>query len=453
MMKRCVQDLSEGEESVVIPPGFTPRRFRSYFPRISITRNLCRAFFPSVVWLGISLLIANSSQRGLSDFTSKNTATTDQPPEDHHTESNSDPNRIGVIYARVSSKKQAEQGNSIDRQIENLRAQAADLDIALPFDPIKDEGQTGTNFNRDGIKQVFEMARDEQITHLLVDEVDRIGRAAPETLYFIYLLQDDYDITIVTNTGPVDIHEIEDLISLTLRSLMSEIGNRERGRHSLETRIHRFKHLRNWSSYGPSVPFGYQETDDGWIEPIPNQTSAVTDLFKTYVETESFTATAEHIRDTYTFPGSDLSSDQVKRYLQKPLYIGKPTLNIDSEKVNEDEVVVTDSNLALIEPDLFHQVQEIIAATEDQNSSTNNTKAPLDFIHEFGWNPVVNLPDVAVICPTHDCNAIMVKNGQRTLTGGDSEHHVHNYLCRACGKQRKFPTQAELQTIKANASQ
>jgi RNase P subunit RPR2 len=38
----------------------------------------------------------------------------------------------------------------------------------------------------------------------------------------------------------------------------------------------------------------------------------------------------------------------------------------------------------------------------------------------------------------------MVKNGQRKL--GDEK--IHNYLCKGCGRERRFPTEEELEEMK-----
>lgn len=46
---------------------------------------------------------------------------------------------------------------SIDGQIEELETVAKKEGIEVPYDPIVDKAKTGTNFDREGIQQVFEI--------------------------------------------------------------------------------------------------------------------------------------------------------------------------------------------------------------------------------------------------------------------------------------------------------
>jgi DNA invertase Pin-like site-specific DNA recombinase len=82
-----------------------------------------------------------------------------------------------------------------------MESRAEEFDIDLISDPIIDEGKTGTNFDRAGIKRVFRLAAAGELSYLLVDHVFRIGRNAPETLYYIYVLRDDCDVKFITKNG------------------------------------------------------------------------------------------------------------------------------------------------------------------------------------------------------------------------------------------------------------
>ena len=96
----------------------------------------------------------------------------------------------GLIYARVSSGNQLKgdeddedteyDEGSIEGQIEELTELANKEGIHLPYDPITDEAKTGTNFDRGGIQEVFEISKRKDIDYLSVEKVDRIGRSAPE---------------------------------------------------------------------------------------------------------------------------------------------------------------------------------------------------------------------------------------------------------------------------------
>ena len=225
----------------------------------------------------------------------------DDPSDDGLDDDESEPdgtdNQLtGIIYARVSDDEQVDDADdsetegkgSITGQIEELKTVAEKDNIELPFDPITDEGETGGNFDRDGIKRVFELARRERVDLLLIEKVDRIGRTAPETLYFIDLLQSKCDVTLATPSGRHDISNIQGLMHTTLMSLMAEVQNKIRTDKATKERIRSFLKKKNWFARSPKIPLGYTETADGWLEPDPSEQEIVRKMFSIFTEHETY---------------------------------------------------------------------------------------------------------------------------------------------------------------------
>lgn len=133
----------------------------------------------SLCHLAIVLLSAVPDQSTLRSFEG-------QEPDAHEgiVDTSDEIRDTGVIYARVGTVKQAEDGVSLDLRIEILREVAGQEDIRFECSPIPDEGKTGTSFERDGIQEVFQHAKKDRVAYLLVQDIDQIGRAAAETLFY-----------------------------------------------------------------------------------------------------------------------------------------------------------------------------------------------------------------------------------------------------------------------------
>lgn len=361
------------------------------------------------------------------------------------TDSNNEPEKRGVIYARVSSDVQAKEGHSLETQVAELRPIAEERGITPICEPIMDEGLTGTDFKREGIRQVFHLASNGQITHLLTQDVDRLGRSTPETLYFIHILQEECNVEIITPTGELDVTEVQGLIETTMKTLMSHVAVMGRSRKANNTVVHRFTKQKQWLSWFQLVPFGYRETEDGWIEPVPEKVEVVQDIFAHFLESESYTGTRRYINEQY---GEELDNhfarSQIKRLLKRQVYVGKPTISVSNIKEDKDEICVEDSDLQLVDEETYERVETVIDRIAAKHSTDEDAVDVDTLVDEFGLFPVIeSSPVVEVVCP--DCKEIMVKNGQRDLNG---KFKRHNYLCNLCGQQWTFPKLSELEAFK-----
>lgn len=409
---------------------------------------------------------------------SESTDKTEKPQTDSEStgESEKDNRPIGLIYARVSSDGQLENTSdgsdgtdgqksespdegSIQGQISQLEQVAEDNEIALPYDPITDEAETGTNFDRDGIERVFNISKQKDIDYLLVEKIDRIGRSAPETLYFIWLLQNQCGVTLYTLSGKHDVDEIGGLMQTTLYALIAEVENDIRTTKATNERIRGFLEKKNWTCRSPIIPLGYSETDDGWLEVDSNEKPIVRELFEKFVECETYSKTEDHIEST--FGNGTLDGHQVKTILQRSCYIGRP-------KVPEEWVEDTQFDNHLDEPQLnllsadvddgrdvseetFHEAQRIIERKEPDTDPDDEPYTVSDFVDEFGLFAVVNSSSPAKL--VHHCGEPMVKNGQVDI-GGKFDITTHRYKCQSCDKMvdaeeyyRKWPTQNEAEKM------
>ncbi len=362
--------------------------------------------------------------------------------DDDETNSVDEDKPRGLIYARVSSQKQLDSESededydegSIAGQVEDLTELAKNEGIHLPLDPITDEAETGTNFDRDGIQKVFNYSKNNDIDYLLVEKIDRIGRNAPETLYFLYILQSECGVTVLTPSAEHDMNKTEGLMHATLLSLMAEVQNDLRTTKAKKERIRGFLKKKKWHCKSPVVPLGYNLTKDGWLEVNPSEKKIVRDLFRMFVECETYSETKRYIDNEY---GSDtLDGHQVKTLLTDRVYIGEPRLPEEWIKETTFENELEEPSLHLLKEndsspidvseETFREAQDIINKKNIKHSSNEDTQKILDFVEEFSLFSVIKASEPATLL--HHCGEPLVADGQRDLKG----RKVHRYRCRNC---------------------
>lgn len=387
----------------------------------------------------------NSAQPMWSDATD---STEESENETSAAESTQMPAReAGAAYARVSSQKQIENGDSLEDQVTRLTALAEEEQIQLVHEPITDGAETGTDFDRPGIREVAELAMNGEISHLLVDEMDRVGRNAAESLHYIYQLR-QCGVTIITaKEGEVDVDNLEGLAIAFMKSLSAQMENETRARRVKEARIEQFR-KKNWLSAFKQVPFGYSGRDDGWIMVDEEESKVFQRAVKFFLET-SVEGAYQRTVDVVGLENYGVNRRRLKVLLQRPVYIGEPTYRRGADAVQngvEDTVTVEDDELQVISESRFERVQgKVDDIYERYSSGKSETNDVEDYVESFGLDLVQHVCDLVELrCPEPNCRGELVKNGTRTTNGED----VHNYVCSQCGRQRKFPKQRELDNLR-----
>lgn len=349
---------------------------------------------------------------------------------------------VGVVYARVSSPGQVE-GESLDAQIDELDSIADERDIELPTNPIQDKGKTGTDFNRGGIQKVLRLANQTPLDYVFVDTIDRLGRAAAQTHYFIHVLQVDCDVSIFTSSGEMNVQMIEDVMQVSLSTLMAELATKNQGRGALRSRVRNFIENRKWGSWYPTTPLGYTKSEDSlWIEKHAPTIAAAEKMFEYFVDNKSYSETARLINKRYLDSSKHVSRIQIKSYLQNPVYLGRPTIPVDNiHNYNEDDLP-KDPELKLVDEESFERVQEIVEKISEKYSSNEDVTEADDIIDEFGLFPVAeSSPMVKLVCSA--CGGDVVRDGTRPLDKGNKMRLEYKCSNKNCGQRSPWPKEVE----------
>ena len=122
-----------------------------------------------------------------------------------------------AIYARVSSRKQGEQGD-LDRQVEVLKKYAVEQGYEIVA-VIKDVG-SGLKENRPGLKRLFKLVTERRVDVVLVTYRDRLTRFGFEYLRYFF---ERYGVDIAEVLGE-EREPIEELVEDFLSIIVSFAG-------------------------------------------------------------------------------------------------------------------------------------------------------------------------------------------------------------------------------------
>ncbi len=108
---------------------------------------------------------------------------------------------VPALYRRVSTDRQADEGYSLDVQLEKLQAYAQTLSNVKEVRTYTDDGYSGSSLERPGMKQLIDDIKSGLITHVIVVKLDRLSRSQKDTLHLIE------DIMIPANVAFISILE------------------------------------------------------------------------------------------------------------------------------------------------------------------------------------------------------------------------------------------------------
>ncbi len=94
-----------------------------------------------------------------------------------------------VLYARVSTRRQAEKGYSLRQQIERLREYATEHGFEV-LDEVVDDGYSGATLERPGLDRVRDLVGEGVVDAVLVQDLDRLTREPGH----YWLLEEEFEV-------------------------------------------------------------------------------------------------------------------------------------------------------------------------------------------------------------------------------------------------------------------
>ena len=214
-------------------------------------------------------------------------------------------------YIRVSTEEQAKEGLSLEAQKTKIRAFAEIKDLEL-VDIIADEGLSGKDFEREGIRRIIKLLDDGEMDALIVYKLDRLSRNTIQLLTFIENYFQEKGIRFLSVTEQIDTTTAIGKFFLTL---MAALAQMER-----ETTIERIKmaldHKKELGERLGTTPLGYKTIEEGdkkgELEEVDDEMKIIKEIFSLRKDNSSLWDICNHLnhlgyktkRDKNWFPST-----------------------------------------------------------------------------------------------------------------------------------------------------
>ena len=345
--------------------------------------------------------------------------------------------RYTILYVRISKDDDAAgDSNSITTQLAILQKYANDH-AYQNIKVIKDDGYSGTNFNRPGFQEMYSLVKSRQVERILVKDLSRLGRNYIETGRFIDLEFPRYNTQFIAVNENFDSNG-GDRFLVAVWNLLNElyamdISNKQK--QSIRAKSDSGRHITS------KIPFGYKldpEDKHKWIidEPAAETVRVIFRLFNAgkgtteicrYLTEHKFISPSNHNKQA--IKGSRAVADpyywcvsSVINILDRQEYVGD-TVNFKTYHTSfKDKKVRKNSREDYV---IIHDTQEPIISREEFEKARKRRNANKRISTEKQFH----LLDGMVFCG--DCKNRMYLNRKKrksTVT--------YIYLCNRYKKEK-----------------
>lgn len=269
-----------------------------------------------------------------------------------------------VIYARVSTQRQADDGVSMESQIEQCRVKAVSLGTEV-VQVFRDDGVSGRTDKRPGFQAALAYCAAHRVSHLVCWSTSRFGRNLEDALKNTNQLRE-------WGTKAAYVHQDIDLetdagwMLGVMTGMMDEIYSRNVARDTLRSMI---TASRDGFFVGGRAPFGYYIEKVGKRSKLAIQEdhAAIVRTMYALAINEGLGAQAVALRMNSAGlkrDGKAWGKNSVAMILKNPSYCGERLFNQVKHKTRENknagEVVRVASHPAIVNKDDFERVQTMM---------------------------------------------------------------------------------------------
>lgn len=163
-----------------------------------------------------------------------------------------------VIYLRVSTTQQVENGLSLDNQLARLQSYAT-VHGLTNIKIISDEGISGRKSqNRPGFTTMMEMVKNKQVSNILVYSLSRFSRNIKDCIESIELMN-KYNVSFHSLTESIDTSTAVGRFFVTTLSALAQLESEQLGERIKSV----LDHKKSKSERTGSVPHGKSLSTDG----------------------------------------------------------------------------------------------------------------------------------------------------------------------------------------------
>ena len=248
-----------------------------------------------------------------------------------------------VLYLRVSTKGQAEDGHSLDFQKEKLLAYCKAMDYAV-VGIYSDNGYTGSNLKRPGIQRIIDESATGKFEAVLVYKLDRLSRSQKHTMYMLEDVFIPNDIAFISMSESFDTGSQWGIAMVGILSVFAQLERSNIKERTFDGRKGRAKEG-SWHG-GGTHPIGYDYID-GNLVINKKEAEQVRMVYEYYSMGMTIKEISRRMEGYSTKHGDWHHAGTVANVLDNPLYSGM---------VHFDDVRTPDSHTAIVPQELFNTV-------------------------------------------------------------------------------------------------
>lgn len=188
-----------------------------------------------------------------------------------------------AIYVRVSTLEQAEEGYSIEEQIDTLK-KFCEVKKWTVTKVYSDPGFSGSNIERPGLSNLIKDAKNQYFDTVLVYKLDRLSRSQKDTLYLIEDVLGVNDISFVSLNENFDTATPFGKAMIGILAVFAQLEREQIRERMTMGKVGRAKSGKAMSWRWTA--FGYRYPDDGsrdTYEIVPLEAKIVQQIYDDYL--------------------------------------------------------------------------------------------------------------------------------------------------------------------------
>ena len=192
-----------------------------------------------------------------------------------------------AIYARVSTQEQVENGNSLEFQIDKLKAYCQLHELKVVGEYI-DAGVSGAKFNRPALNKLKNDI--EKIDIVLIYKLDRLSRSIKDTMLLIEDIFKPNNIDLISLSENFDTSQAMGMATIGMLSTFAQLERETIKERMMAGKLQAVKN----GKYINHAPFGYKKVD-GKLVKDENTRECVEFIFEKLLEGNTTTKIAKMI--------------------------------------------------------------------------------------------------------------------------------------------------------------
>ena len=279
-----------------------------------------------------------------------------------------------IIYARVSTERQADEGLSVESQIEACRRKAAELGAAV-LHVYRDDGLSGRTDARPGFRAAINHATVAGADYLVCWSSSRFARDQYDAISYKRELAAS-GVRLVYASSGIDLESNEGWLADSFAQIIDEAYSRQ---VSADTRRSMLSAARDGFFMGGRVPFGYEAvevpgTKRRRLQPQTEEASVVREIFDHSARGVGAFAVAVMLNEQgRTLRGRPWNKNTVLGILKSEVYMGHVIFNRFDRKRRRvrspDEWVRVQAHEPIVSVERFEAVQAGLAKRQPEPAS------------------------------------------------------------------------------------